>query len=91
MFGEAKRRAMLDYAKRRGLDLRDCHAYGNSPLDAFILSAAGHAHAVNPNKQLATLANLYDWKIWHWHDEKNLPSTTGPVQESKIQQLESQV
>jgi hypothetical protein len=56
-----------------------------------MLSAAGHAHAVNPNKQLATLANLYDWTIWHWHDEKNLPSNAGPVQESKIQQLESQV
>jgi phosphoserine phosphatase len=93
MFGETKRRAMLDYAKRRGLDLRDCHAYGNSPLDAFMLSAAGDAHAVNPNKQLATLANLYDWTIWHWHLEKNLPSNpaaeAGP--EAKIQQLESQV
>lgn len=91
MFGEAKRSAMQQYAKRRGLDLCDCHAYGNSPLDAFMLAAAGHAHAVNPNKQLATLANLYDWTIWHWHHEKNLSSTAGPVQESQIQQVEGQV
>jgi phosphoserine phosphatase len=92
MFGEAKRSAMQHYAKRRGLNLRDCHAYGNSPLDAFMLSAAGHAHAVNPNKQLATLANLYDWTIWHWHHEKNLPSNlAAAVQETKIQQVESQV
>jgi phosphoserine phosphatase len=91
MFGEAKRSAMQQYAKRRGLDLCDCHAYGNSPLDAFMLAAAGQAHAVNPNKQLATLANLYDWTIWHWHHEKNLSSTAGPVQESQIQQVEGQV
>lgn len=91
VYGPAKREATLQFAKRHSIDLRSSHAYGNSIDDSFMLSAVGHAHVVNPNKRLATLANLYDWPVWHWQHEKSLPSAMVAAAESKIQQLESGV
>ena len=69
-WGPAKVRAIENLAQNAKLDLRESHAYGNSPLDGHLLSAVGHAHAVNPGKPLAALANENDWPIWHWHIEK---------------------
>jgi HAD superfamily hydrolase (TIGR01490 family) len=91
VYGPAKRDAVLQFAKEYSIDLRGAHAYGNSIDDSFMLSAVGHAHVVNPNKRLATLAHLYDWPVWHWQHEKSLPSAMVAAAESKIQQLESGV
>jgi phosphoserine phosphatase len=70
MWGPAKARAIENLAQNAKLDLRQSHAYGNSPLDGQLLCAVGHAHAVNPGKALAALANENDWPIRHWHIEK---------------------
>jgi len=32
----------------------------------------GHAHVVNPGRNLAAVANQCDWEIWHWHVEKSM-------------------
>jgi phosphoserine phosphatase len=70
IWGAAKARAIENLARNAKLDLRQSHAYGNSPLDGYLLCTVGHAHAVNPGKALAALANENDWPIWHWHIEK---------------------
>jgi len=70
--GPAKARALQNLARHARLELRECHAYANSLLDRHLLCAVGHAHAVNPGKSLAALANEKNWPIWHWHLEKSL-------------------
>ena len=70
--GPAKARALQNLARHARLDLRECHAYANSLSDHHLLSAVGHAHAVNPGKNLAALANEKNWPIWHWHLEKSI-------------------
>ena len=74
LFGQAKVRAMEQLAGNARFDLRQSYAYGNSLLDRHLLCAVGHAHAVNPGKAMAALANEKDWPIWHWHIEKKIAS-----------------
>jgi len=69
-FGEAKRKAMSVLARAIEIELRESHAYGNTLDDVPMLEAAGRAHAVNPGRELARVANQCDWAIWHWHQEK---------------------
>jgi HAD superfamily hydrolase (TIGR01490 family) len=77
MYGEEKFRAVKRIAQERGIELRGSHAYGNTLLDRPMLAAVGHAHVVNPGRDLASVANQCDWEIWHWYVEKstgqNLP------------------
>ena len=69
-FGEAKRRAIGAFARAMRIDLRESHAYGNTLRDRPMLEGVGRAHAVNPGREFAKLANLCDWPIWHWHQVK---------------------
>jgi len=89
MYGEAKFRAVERLARERRVDLAMSHAYGNAPLDRRMLSAVGHAHAVNPSKEMAALANLCDWNIWHWFLEKEV--LRRGVLRTKIQPIESRI
>jgi len=90
MYGPAKARATKNLAKECKLDLRECHAYGNSLLDRQLLCAVGHGHAVNPGKEMAALANVKDWPIWHWHQEKRLDSKANTRFGKGIPQIEEQ-
>jgi len=77
MYGEEKFRAVKRIAQEHRIELRGSHAYGNTLLDRPMLAAVGHAHVVNPARDLAAVANQCDWEIWHWYVEKstgqNLP------------------
>jgi phosphoserine phosphatase len=86
-FGEAKRRAMEVVARAMQINLRDSHAYGNTLLDRPMLYAVGHAHAVNPGRELADTANLRDWAIWHWHSEKKFASENSLKDKVKLQTI----
>jgi phosphoserine phosphatase len=72
MYGEEKFRAAKRIAQEYRIELRDSHAYGNTLLDRAMLAAVGHAHVVNPGRDLAAVANQCDWEIWHWHVEKSM-------------------
>jgi HAD superfamily hydrolase (TIGR01490 family) len=91
MYGPAKREMMLHFARHRGIDLHNSYAYGNTVLDCYMLSAVGFAHVVNPGKQLATVANLYNWPVWHWSADKLLPALPSSDSPPTIQPLESGV
>ena len=83
VFGTAKVRALRALGREAALDLRQSHAYGNCWHDRHVLDAVGHAHAVNPGKALAALANERDWPIWHWHIEKQVaPEPGGSIPEN---------
>jgi HAD superfamily hydrolase (TIGR01490 family) len=86
-YGEAKRRAMEVVARAMQINLRESHAYGNTLLDRAMLYAVGHAHAVNPGKELAATANLRDWAIWHWHQEKKFDSENSLRDRVKLQTI----
>jgi HAD superfamily phosphoserine phosphatase-like hydrolase len=86
-YGEAKRRAMEVMARAMQINLRESHAYGNTLLDRAMLGAVGHAHAVNPGKELAATANLRDWAIWHWHQEKKFASGNWLKDKVKLQTI----
>jgi len=86
-YGEAKRRAMEVVARAMQIQLRESHAYGNTLLDRPMLDAVGHGHAVNPGKELADTANLRDWAIWHWHQEKKLDSDHALKEKVKLQTI----
>ncbi len=74
LYGSAKVRALEALAAQEDIDLRQSHAYGNSLLDRHVLCAVGHAHAVNPGRELAALANEKHWPIWRWRLEKQIDS-----------------
>jgi HAD superfamily hydrolase (TIGR01490 family) len=86
-YGEAKRRAMEVFARAMQIHLRESHAYGNTLLDRPMLDAVGHAHAVNPGKELADTANLRDWAIWHWYQEKKFGSESSRKYKVKLQTI----
>lgn len=59
--GENKAIAMRELAAARGIDLTESYAYSDSETDAPMLHAVGHAYAVNPDRQLAKLAQENHW------------------------------
>ena len=63
LHGKAKRTAVLALAKQRGIDLTKSYAYSDSVNDLPMLTAVGHAIAVNPDKALAKYAKATEWKI----------------------------
>lgn len=81
-FGEAKRKAMSVLARAMQIELRESHAYGNTLHDVPMLKAVGRAHAVNPGRELARVANQCDWAIWHWHQEK--PRASGEALQERV-------
>jgi HAD superfamily hydrolase (TIGR01490 family) len=70
VYGEEKFRAVRRIAQEHRIDLRISHAYGNALLDQSMLAAVGHAHVVNPGRDLTAVANQRNWEIWHWQVEK---------------------
>ena len=71
MFGEAKVRAARRIAAELKLDLRRCHAYGDSASDRWLLDAVGRPAAVNPCAKLARLARGRGWVVLKWREERN--------------------
>lgn len=86
-FGEAKRRAIATFARAMQIHLRESHAYGNTLRDQPMLETVGHAHAVNPGREFAQLANLCDWAIWHWHHEKKGAANDSLKEKIKLQTI----
>jgi phosphoserine phosphatase len=86
--GSAKARALGTLAEQANFDLRRSHAYANSFLDRHLLCLVGHAHAVNPGKALAALANERNWPIGHWHKAKAVGAGKNSQVTKEIRHLE---
>jgi HAD superfamily hydrolase (TIGR01490 family) len=61
-YGPAKANLVKEYANRHDLDLSQCHAYGDHWEDRYMLRSVGHPVAVNPDRQLAQLAQRRQWQ-----------------------------
>jgi HAD superfamily hydrolase (TIGR01490 family) len=63
LHGPAKAEAVRALAEREGLDLTRCTAYSDSSNDVPMLSAVGHAVAINPDTALREEARRRGWEI----------------------------
>jgi HAD superfamily hydrolase (TIGR01490 family) len=63
LHGPAKAVAIGALAKAEGLDLARCTAYSDSANDIPMLSAVGHAVAVNPDPALRRVARRRGWEV----------------------------
>jgi fatty acyl-CoA reductase len=64
-----------ELASARGVDLADCHAYGDGVSDLPLLEAVGHPHAVNPDFRLAREARRRRWPVERWTAEPGRRTT----------------
>lgn len=62
-YAEEKARAIADLAAERGYDLENSYAYSDSVTDVPMLEVVGHAHAVNPDKELRREAAEKGWPV----------------------------
>jgi HAD superfamily hydrolase (TIGR01490 family) len=63
LHGPAKAEAVRALAEREGLDLSRCTAYSDSSNDVPMLSAVGHAVAINPDTALREQARARGWEV----------------------------
>lgn len=63
LHGIRKVGAISKLAAERHIPLADCYAYSDSRNDIPMLSAVGHAFAVNPDRELERVAIERGWKI----------------------------
>jgi phosphoserine phosphatase len=83
MFGEAKARAVKRLTQEMQLDVTQCWAYGDSPQDRWMLTAAGNPAAVNPTPKLARIARKQGWPVLRWSEEKDLTQRSQRAQRSQ--------
>ena len=62
-YAEEKARAIEELAREVGYDLENSYAYSDSVTDVTMLEAVGHAHAVNPDKELRRIAVERGWPV----------------------------
>ncbi len=72
MFGEAKARAAKGLAAEMRLDLEKSYAYGDSLNDRWLMDVVGRPTAVNPSKDLASIARTHGWPILRWKENENI-------------------
>ena len=66
--GSAKYHALHALARRHNLDLQRSTAYADSYTDAYMLGGVGHPVCVNPDGELAALAQRRNWEVRHWRE-----------------------
>lgn len=71
MHGERKAVVAQEIARREGLDLRDCYAYGDSVNDIPILAAVGHPCAINPEARLRRYCREMGWPVLDVHRRRS--------------------
>jgi len=72
MFGKAKARAAKRLTEAMRFDLGRSYAYGDSLNDRWLMGEVGRPVAVNPSKDLLSIARTRAWPILHWDRKENL-------------------
>jgi len=62
-YGPYKAEALVEVARRQGIDLSASYAYSDSYTDVPMLEAVGHPVAVNPDRVLLKLARERGWEV----------------------------
>lgn len=63
MYGEGKVEAMRRFADELDIDLTASYAYSDSASDLPMLRAVGHPVVVNPDEELARIAQAEGWRV----------------------------
>jgi len=71
-YGSFKPQAVTKLAKQLNIDLAESFAYSDSITDVPLLECVGHPVAVNPDRELARVANERGWQITHFTKEVTL-------------------
>jgi HAD superfamily hydrolase (TIGR01490 family) len=64
--GDGRASLAARLAADHGVDLADCHAYGDSLADLPLLELVGHPHAINPDFRLSREARRRRWPVETW-------------------------
>jgi HAD superfamily hydrolase (TIGR01490 family) len=62
-YGSGKVEAMREMAEEEDIDLSDSYAYSDSITDLPMLEAVGHPVVVNPDAELAAIAEERGWEV----------------------------
>jgi HAD superfamily hydrolase (TIGR01490 family) len=63
VYGPNKAQAMIEMADEAGIDLEQSYAYSDSVTDVPMLEAVGNPIVVNPDSELATIAEEKGWQV----------------------------
>lgn len=63
LYGVHKAQAVKAWARKNGVQLRECYAYSDHYSDAAFLASVGHPVAVNPTFRLQLLARKKGWDV----------------------------
>ena|SRR5438067_7571828 len=63
IYGEGKAQAIAELAEREGIDLDASFAYSDSESDLPMLRLVGHPVAINPDQELARIAQAQGWEV----------------------------
>jgi phosphoserine phosphatase len=85
IFGEAKARAVRRIAREKGFDLRRSYAYGDAASDRWILETVGQSFAVNPSRDLETIARRHNWSILSWGKREREPAEKARMSQRSIE------
>jgi putative phosphoserine phosphatase / 1-acylglycerol-3-phosphate O-acyltransferase len=77
VWGPGKLSTVREWAGERGVELRESYAYSDSIYDYPLLSAVGHAAAVNPDPALIPVAVLRRWPVLHLDVPPGVPTVGG--------------
>lgn len=70
-WNEGKAAAVRDFAKRKRIVLKRCHAYANGDEDVQFLSTVGFPHPVNPGSALADHAGDQGWPVVQFRGKRS--------------------
>jgi len=76
---ENRYQALLDYAERNDIDLRESVAYADSSSDLPMLEAVGFPVAVNPETKLASIARKRGWLVENFDKQSGAPGRPLPL------------
>jgi HAD superfamily hydrolase (TIGR01490 family) len=79
LHGEAKAAAVAALARREGLDLSRCSAYGDSANDLPMLQLVGHPNVVNPDSGLLAEARRRNWPVHDFRSARRATMIALPV------------
>ncbi|MDT5281746.1 MAG: putative phosphoserine phosphatase / 1-acylglycerol-3-phosphate O-acyltransferase, partial [Mycobacterium sp.] len=84
-WGDGKRAAVTEFARREKIPLKNCHAYANGDEDVAFLDAVGFPHPINPGSELARHAGEHGWQVVRFRGKRSqfhpmsLVRTTGLI------------
>ncbi|HEX2152667.1 MAG TPA: HAD-IB family hydrolase [Acidimicrobiia bacterium] len=78
-YGPGKAQAMRDLAEAEGISLEESFSYSDSITDLPMLEVVGHPVAVNPDRELRTIAEERDWQVLEFEREVTVRTRLGAI------------